>query len=171
MRGNETDYLFRPAVVLDQDMKASDVVEALAQLTFNANDFRTIAIDASVRDFLVTALRRKWRPCRVAARLRVLGSRVADAELEKLVRQALQGLRPGVTDGRSRFPPPATLRLIFHSTCVMQPAVDGCPLVATNSMEIKKVRSFLLQVREKDHTAHFGGIVGVILSPLVVFPE
>jgi hypothetical protein len=59
MRGNETDYLFRPAVVLDQDMKASDVVEALAQLTFNANDFRTIAIDASVRDFLVTALRRK----------------------------------------------------------------------------------------------------------------
>ena len=31
---------------------------------------------------------------RVAARLRVLGTRLTDAELEKVVRQALQGLRP-----------------------------------------------------------------------------
>jgi hypothetical protein len=31
---------------------------------------------------------------RVVARLRVLGARLTDAEFEKLVRQALQGLRP-----------------------------------------------------------------------------
>jgi hypothetical protein len=49
--------------------------------------------------------------------------------------------------------------------------VHGCPLVAANSMEIEKVRSFLLQVREKDHAAPVGGIVRVILSPFVVFPK
>ncbi len=65
----------------------------------------------------------------------------------------------------------ATIRLIFHSTCVIKPAVDGCPLVAANSMEIEKVRSFLLQIREKDHAAALGGVVSVILSPLVVFPK
>jgi hypothetical protein len=31
---------------------------------------------------------------RFAARLRLLGTRVTDAELEKVLRQALQGLRP-----------------------------------------------------------------------------
>jgi hypothetical protein len=62
-------------------------------------------------------------------------------------------------------------RLIVHPTCVIKPAVDGCPLVAANSMEIEKVRSFLLQVREKDHAAPVGGIVSVILSPLIVFPK
>jgi hypothetical protein len=61
--------------------------------------------------------------------------------------------------------------LIFHPTCVIKPAVDGCPLVAANSMEIEKVRSFLLQIREKDHAAPLGGIVRVIVSPLVVFPK
>jgi hypothetical protein len=46
-----------------------------------------------------------------------------------------------------------------------------CPLVAANSTEIEKVRSFLLQIREKDHAAPLGGIVRVILSPLVIFPK
>jgi hypothetical protein len=63
------------------------------------------------------------------------------------------------------------LRLIFHPTCVIKPAVDGCPFVTANSMEIEKVRSFLLQIREKDHAAPLGGIVRVIVSPLVVFPK
>jgi hypothetical protein len=53
-----------------------------------------------------------------------------------------------------------TGRLILHPTCVIKPAVDGCPLVAANSMEIEKVRSFLLQIREKDHAAPLGGISG-----------
>ena len=77
-----------------------------------------------------------------------------------------------------RFPPPwcvretvNAFRLILHPTCVIKPAVDGCPLVAANSMEIEKVRSFLLQIREKDHAAPLGGIVRVILSPLVIFPK
>ena len=61
--------------------------------------------------------------------------------------------------------------LIFHPTCVIKPAVDGCPLVATTSMEIQKVRSLLLQIREKDHAAPLGGIVRVILCPFVVFPK
>jgi len=38
-------------------------------------------------------------------------------------------------------------------------------------MEIEKVQSFLLQIREKDHTAPLGDILRVILSPLVVFPK
>lgn len=38
-------------------------------------------------------------------------------------------------------------------------------------MEIKKVRSFALQVREKDHAAPLSGIVRMIVSPLVVFPK
>src|SRR5205085_10313518 len=38
-------------------------------------------------------------------------------------------------------------------------------------MEIEKVRSFLLQIREKDHAAPLGGIVRVIRSPPVVFPK
>ena len=71
--------------------------------------------------------------------------------------------RPGLSETR--------FRLIVHPTCVIKPAVDGCPLVAANSMEIEKVRSFLLQVREKDHAAPVGGIVSVILSPLIVFPK
>jgi hypothetical protein len=62
-------------------------------------------------------------------------------------------------------------RLILHPTCVIKPAVDGCPLVAANSMEIEKVRSFLLQIREKDQAALLGGIVRVILSPHIVFPK
>jgi hypothetical protein len=77
-----------------------------------------------------------------------------------------------------RFPPPwivreavNTFRLILHPTLLIKPAVDGCPLVAANGMEIQKVRSFLLQIREKDHAAPLGGIVSVILSPLVVFPK
>jgi hypothetical protein len=77
-----------------------------------------------------------------------------------------------------RFPPPwtvreavNTLRLTLHPTCVIKPAVDGCPLVAANSMEIEKVLSFLLQIREKDHAAPLGGIVRVTFSPLVVFPK
>src|SRR5262249_16335221 len=65
----------------------------------------------------------------------------------------------------------STLRLILHPTGVIKPAVDGCPLVAANSMEIEKVRSFLLQIREKDDAAPLGGIVRAILSPLVVFPK
>src|SRR5215471_21169002 len=64
-----------------------------------------------------------------------------------------------------------TSRLILHPTCVIKPAVDGCPLVAANSMEFEKVRFFLLQIREKDYAAPLGGIVRVILSPLVVFPK
>src|SRR6516225_9713728 len=64
-----------------------------------------------------------------------------------------------------------TFRLILHPTCIIKPAVDGCPLVAANSMEIEKVQSFLLQIREKDHAAPLGDIVRVILSPLVVFPK
>jgi hypothetical protein len=77
-----------------------------------------------------------------------------------------------------RFPPPWTVReavkhsgLIPHPTRVIQPAVDGCPLVAANSMEIEKVRSFLLQIREEDHAAPLGGIIRVIVSPLVVFSK
>src|SRR5262249_41086429 len=65
----------------------------------------------------------------------------------------------------------STLRLILHPPRVMKPAVDGCQLVAANSMEIEKVRSFLLQIREKDDAAPLGGIVRAILSPLVVFPK
>src|SRR5205814_3084572 len=71
--------------------------------------------------------------------------------------------RPGLSETR--------FRLIVHPTCVIKPAVDGCPLVAANSMEIEKVRSFLLQIREKDHAAPLGGIVRVIRSPPVVFPK
>jgi hypothetical protein len=77
-----------------------------------------------------------------------------------------------------RFPPPWTVReavkhsgLIPHPTRVIQPAVDDCPLVAANSMEIEKVRSFLLQIREEDHAASLGGIIRVIVSPLVVFSK
>src|SRR6516162_8155623 len=74
--------------------------------------------------------------------------------------------RPGLSERRSTHS-----GLIFHPTCVIKPAADGCPLVAANSMEIEKVRSFLLQIREKDHAAPLGGIVRVSLSPLVVFPK
>ena len=45
-----------------------------------------------------------------------------------------------VTMPARRFPPPWTVReavntfrLILHPTCVIQPAVNGCPLVAANS--------------------------------------
>jgi hypothetical protein len=79
-------------------------------------------------------------------------------------------------NGSRRFRPLVSqrrqhIRLILHPTCIIKPAVDGCPLVAANSMEIEKVRFFFLQVGEKDHAAHVGGIVRVILSPFVVFPK
>jgi hypothetical protein len=61
--------------------------------------------------------------------------------------------------------------LIFHPTCVTKPAVNGLPLAVANSVEVEKVRSFLLQVCEKDHAGKLGGIVRVILSPFVVFPK
>jgi hypothetical protein len=38
-------------------------------------------------------------------------------------------------------------------------------------MEIEQVRSFLLQIRKKNHAAPVGGIVKVIPSPLVIFPK
>jgi len=62
-----------------------------------------------------------------------------------------------------------TFRLILHPTCVIKPAVDGCPLVAANSMEIEKVRSFFMQIRQKDHAAALGGIVRVILRRFPMF--
>jgi len=57
--------------------------------------------------------------------------------------------------------------------------VDGCPLVAADSMEIQKVRSFLLQIRKKDHAAALAGIVRAmsyslssvrLASSLTMFP-
>ena len=62
-----------------------------------------------------------------------------------------------------------TFRLILHPTCVIKPSVDGCPLVAANSMEIEKVRSFFMQIRQKDHAAALGGIVRVILRRFPMF--
>jgi hypothetical protein len=43
---------------LDASMTRSDIVEVLERLTFH-DDFRTIKIDGGVRDFLLSALRRK----------------------------------------------------------------------------------------------------------------
>jgi len=40
-------------------MTPADLVAALTQLTFPNDNPRTIGIDRAVRDFLVTALRRK----------------------------------------------------------------------------------------------------------------
>jgi len=58
---------------------------------------------------------------------------------------------------------------ILHSTRVISQPWTVAHLSPTAWIE--KVRSFLLQVREKDHAAPLGGIDRVILGPLVVFPE
>ena len=57
----ETKRIISPCqqTILDADMTPADLVAALTQLTFPNDNPRTIGIDRAVRDFLVTALRRK----------------------------------------------------------------------------------------------------------------
>ena len=59
---------------------------------------------------------------------------------------------------------------ILHSTRVISQPWTVAHLSPPKAW-IEKVRSFLLQVREKDHAVPFGGIDRVILGPLVLFPE
>jgi hypothetical protein len=63
MSANTSDYIATATArnepeVLDQDMTAGDIVAALERLKFQ-NGFRLVKMDGPVRDFLLSALRRK----------------------------------------------------------------------------------------------------------------
>ena len=55
--------------------------------------------------------------------------------------------RPGLAVRRQHIPPNLSPDLYNN---IIKSCMAGCPLVAANSMEIEKVSSFLLQIREKD---------------------